>query len=368
MKPKGAEKKSSSTSTPTTKSVPRQSDSAYQPDSDDSESVASSGSPPGKADTYVFRTGSSAITTDGLEEFEAAVAAAAAADFQTVTKRQKRKKRNSLSNSTAGSIKAKELLEQQSHMTQLFYNASSPSVMMRPPRNPNHQSGGGHGPGGMAVVGSSGGGGSGVGTGVGGDGIKKLVASVPPSEPSDMESDGDDSVHSLPVQPSAPLFPPPPLHQPPPPLYHAPPPFYNHNPISYADIIRSEHSSKSSATTDMAGVSFLSESTSLMMPSLAAVEMQQPPPIKCSTAHPAVAPVASAQAAVNVPSNRTTSAAATTKSTPSGLSINNKLLTNTAHSNKHSSFLFFLSCLFFWVIKTNRSATEESSFAAAHVA
>ena len=318
MKPKGAveKKNSSSVSTPTTKSLPRQTDSAYQPDSDDSDSIASSGTPGNmKKDTYVFRTGSAGAAADGLEEFEAAVAATAAADFQTVTKRQKRKKRNSLSNSTAGSIKAKELLEQQSHMTPLFNNSSSPSVMMRPPRHPNHQSGSAHGgPGGMQVIGSSGGAGGGVGTGAGGDGIKKLVASVPPSEPSDLESDGDDSVHSLPVQPSAPLFPPPPLHQPPPPLYHAPPPFFNHNPISYADIMRSEKNAE---------VSFLAESSSVM-PNLNATsvaEIQPSLPPKCSPITNAVAPVASTSAsltavAANVPSNRMTTVI--TKSTPSG--------------------------------------------------
>jgi hypothetical protein len=324
VKPKGTveKKNSSSVSTPTTKSLPRQMDSAYQPDSDDSDSIASSDTPGiTKKDAYVFRTGSAGAAADGLEDFEAAVAATAAADFQTVTKRQKRKKRNSLSNSTAGSIKAKELLEQQSHMTHLFYNSSSPSVMMRPPRHPNHQSGSAHGgPGGMQVVGSSGGAGGGTGTGVGGDGVKKLVASVPPSEPSDLESDGDDSVHSLPVQPSAPLFPPPPLHQPPPPLYHAPPPFFNHNPISYADIMRSEHSGK---TSEVVAVSFLAESTSVM-PNLnptSVAEIQSSLPTKCSPVNTAVAPVASTSAsltavAANVPSNRMTTMI--TKSTPSG--------------------------------------------------
>lgn len=67
--------------------------------------------------------------------------------------------------------------------------------------------------------------------------MKKTIASVPPSEPSDLDSDGGDSVHSLPVQPSAPLyFPPLPSYQ----HVHeerqtAPPPA-----ISYADIIRAE--------------------------------------------------------------------------------------------------------------------------------
>ena len=107
-------------------------------------------------------TGSSAATI-GLGEFETAVAAAAAADFQTATKRQKHKKRNSLSNSTAGSIKAKELLEQQSHMTHLFYNnASSLSVMMCQPSNPNQHLDSGHGSGGIPSVGSAGSGGGGV--------------------------------------------------------------------------------------------------------------------------------------------------------------------------------------------------------------
>ena len=73
------------------------------------------------------------------------------------------------------------------------------------PRSPLHDSGG------IPSFGSAGSGGGVVRTGAVGDGVnKKLAASVPPSEPSDMESDGDGSVH---------------------------------NPISYADIIRSEHSS-----------------------------------------------------------------------------------------------------------------------------
>lgn len=110
---------------------------------------------------------------------------------------------------------------------------------------------------------------------------KKVTASVPPSEPSDMDSDGGDSVHSLPVQPSAPLyFPPLPSyhhHQPsepatppavPPATAGAPPPCF-----SYADIIRADAANKSGpvlppisvvatptgGSGDASGVSFLAE-------------------------------------------------------------------------------------------------------------
>ena len=236
-----------------------------QADTDDSDTPGGSiNSPVGKDEDFVFRP-----KTEGVEDLEAAVAAAAA-DFQTVTKRQKRKKRNSLSNSTTGS-KAKELLEQ-SHMNNLFYNASSPSVMMRPPRQPPASSSSG----GQAAIQAG-------GKGLGNDAAKKLVASVPPSEPSDLDSDGGDSVHSLPVQPSAPLFPPPP-----PPLYHQPPPSSS---ISYADIIRSDHSKSD--------VVFLAESSQPL-------DVKQP----CATTGPApltdlVAPAATSSAAANVPCNRT---------------------------------------------------------------
>ncbi|XP_057368091.1 mucin-17-like [Daphnia carinata] len=246
-----------------------------QADSEDSDTPGgdSVNSPVRKDEDYMFRS-----KTEGVEELEAAVAAAAA-DFQTVTKRQRRKKRNSLSNSTTGS-KTKELLEQ-SHMNNLFYNASSPSVMMRPPRQaPANISGN------QVAIQISGGT---VGNGLGGsnEAAKKLVASVPPSEPSDLDSDGGDSVHSLPVQPSAPLFPPPPL-------YHQPPP--SGNSISYADIMRSEQHTKSD-------VVFLAESSQ-------PIDVKQP----CATTPPAVgpasltdlvAPAAPSTAAANVPCNRT---------------------------------------------------------------
>lgn len=278
MKPK--DKKSSS------KLLHRQTNS-NQADSEDSDAAGgcdSINSPVGKDDDSIFRA-----KTDGVEELEAAVAAAAT-DFQTVTKRQRRKKRNSLSNSTTGS-KTKELLEQ-SHMN-LFYNASSPSVMMRPPRQPPATSSGSqaaiHG-GGNGLVG-------------GNEAVKKLVASVPPSEPSDLDSDGGDSVHSLPVQPSAPLFPPLPMYQP-------PPSSSAQNSISYADIMRSDqHHAKSD-------VVFLAESsqpvdvkqhcatnpvTALVNPiNAAGINSAGPAPLT-----DLVAPAATSTAAANVPCNRT---------------------------------------------------------------
>ncbi len=269
VKPK--DKKSSS------KLLHRQMNSIHA-DSDDSDTPGGSdsiNSPVGKDEDFVFRP-----KTEGVEELEAAVAAAAA-DFQTVTKRQRRKKRNSLSNSTTGS-KTKELLEQ-SHMNNLFYNASSPSVMMRPPRQPPASSSGG-----QAAIQAGG-----KGLGGGNDAAKKLVASVPPSEPSDLDSDGGDSVHSLPVQPSAPLFPPPPL-------YHQPPPSSStsaQNSISYADIIRSDqHHSKSD-------VVFLAESSQ-------PIDVKQSCATTPSAVGPAsltdlVAPAAPFTAAANVPCNRT---------------------------------------------------------------
>ena len=142
----------------------------------------------------------------------------------------------------------------------------------RPPRQPPASSSSG----GQAAIQAG-------GKGLGNDAAKKLVASVPPSEPSDLDSDGGDSVHSLPVQPSAPLFPPPP-----PPLYHQPPPSSS---ISYADIIRSDHSKSD--------VVFLAESSQPL-------DVKQP----CATTGPApltdlVAPAATSSAAANVPCNRT---------------------------------------------------------------
>ena len=274
-----------------------------QVDSEDSDTPdgGSINSPVGKDEDFVFR----AKTVDGVEELEAAVAAAAA-DFQTVTKRQRRKKRNSLSNSTTGS-KTKELLEQ-SHMN-LFYNASSPSVMMRPPRQPPSISSGGQ----IAIQISGGTVGNGL---VGGnEAAKKLVASVPPSEPSDLDSDGGDSVHSLPVQPSAPLFPHPPFHQ--------QLPSSAQNSISYADIIRSEqHHTKSD-------VVFLAESSQ-------PIDVKQHCATSPNTAIPAVgtnlsivpAPLtdlvvsaATFTAAANVPCNR-----AAPRSTLSGLSLSSDFL------------------------------------------
>lgn len=291
VKPK--EKKSSS------KLLHRQMNS-NQADSDDSDTPGggSINSPVRKDEDFFFK----AKTVDGVEELEGAVVAAAA-DFQTVTKKQRRKKRNSLSNSTTGN-KTKVLLEQ-SHMN-LFYNASSPSVMMRPPRQPPSNSSGSQ----IAIQIS--GGTVGNGLGGGNEAAKKLVASVPPSEPSDLDSDGGDSVHSLPVQPSAPLFP----H---PSLYQQQPPSSSQNSISYADIIRSEqHPTKSD-------VVFLAESS-------------QPIDVKqhCATSpnaailavgtNPSIAPltdlVASAAtftAAANVPCNR-----AAPRSTLSGLFVDQK--------------------------------------------
>jgi len=170
QKEKEKEKKSSK--------LARQIDSIRQGDSDDSDTVGEPISPPS------LTTGSFRPATEVVDELE--TTPAAAADFQTVTKKQKRKKRNSLSNSITSS--KKELFDQ-GHMN-FFYNASSPSVMMRQSRHQTLNNASGS---------SSTGGGPGE--------IKKLVASVPPSEPSDVDSDGGDSVHSLPIQPSAPLFP-----------------------------------------------------------------------------------------------------------------------------------------------------------------
>jgi hypothetical protein len=292
VKPK--EKKSSS------KSLHRQMNS-NQADSEDSDTPGggSINSPVGKDEDFVFR----AKTVDGVEELEAAVAAAAA-DFQTVTKKQRRKKRNSLSNSTTGS-KTKELLEQ-SHMN-LFYNASSPSVMMRPPRQPPSISAGSQ----IAIQIS--GGTVGNGLGGGNEAAKKLVASVPPSEPSDLDSDGGDSVHSLPVQPSAPLFPYPPMHQ--------QPPSSAQNSISYADIIRSEqHHAKSD-------VVFLAESSQpIDVKQLCATSPNTAIPAVGTNPSTAPAPltdlVASAAtftAAANVPCNR-----AAPRASLSGLSLSNQ--------------------------------------------
>ncbi|KAI9563051.1 hypothetical protein GHT06_010508 [Daphnia sinensis] len=271
MKPK--EKKSS-------KLLHRQTN-PNQADSEDSDTPGgdSVNSPVRKDEDYVFRA-----KTEGVEELEAAVAAAAA-DFQTVTKKQRRKKRNSLSNSTTGN-KTKELLEQ-SHMN-LFYNASSPSVMMRPPRQaPGNTSGN------QVAIQISGGT---VGNGLGGsnEAAKKMVASVPPSEPSDLDSDGGDSVHSLPVQPSAPLFPHPPLYQQPPP---------SGNSISYADIMRSEqHHAKSD-------VVFLAESSqpidvNQQCATNAAIQTVGTNPLGPAPLTDLVAPAATFTAAANVPCNR----------------------------------------------------------------
>lgn len=258
-----------------------------QADSEDSDTPGGSdsvSSPVGKDDDVVFRSKS-----DGMEEFEAAVAAAAA-DFQTVTKRQRRKKRNSLSNSTTSS-KTKELLEQ-SHMN-LFYNASSPSVMMRPPRQSHATSSGSQAS--MQV-------GGGV-TSSGNEAAKKLVASVPPSEPSDLDSDGGDSVHSLPVQPSAPLFPPPPIFQP-------PPSSSVQNCISYADIIRSEQNITKSDVVFLAESSQPIDVKQHCATSLAAVNPT--PNLGNNTMSPnpltdLVAPAASSTAAAYVPCNRSAS-------------------------------------------------------------
>lgn len=110
--------------------------------------------------------------------------------------------------------------------------------MMRPPRQPPVTSSGS-----QATIH-----GGGNGLGGGNEAAKKLVASVPPSEPSDLDSDGGDSVHSLPVQPSAPLFPPLSIYQP----LHS---LSSQSSISYADVMRSDqHHAKSD-------VVFLAESS-----------------------------------------------------------------------------------------------------------
>merc|ERR1712071_497421 len=117
QKEKEKEKKSSK--------LARQIDSIRQGDSDDSDTVGEPISPPS------LTTGSFRPATEVVDELE--TTPAAAADFQTVTKKQKRKKRNSLSNSITSS--KKESLFDQTNMN-LFYNASSPSVMMR--HQPRH--------------------------------------------------------------------------------------------------------------------------------------------------------------------------------------------------------------------------------------
>ena len=238
-KVKSKEKKS------TAKSLLRRTDS-NQADSEDSDSGAgegSSGSPTIKDDAFKSKS-------DGADELEVV----AAADFQTVTKKQRRKKRNSLSNASIG-LKSKELLTNAS---------SSPSVMMRPPR----QQTGALGSSSASQTGSASSGSAAAGAETA---AKKAVASVPPSEPSDLDSDGGDSVHSLPAQPSGPLFAP------------APP----SSSASYADIIRSDQA---------APVSFLAESS-------------QPVDIKLASGAGPVMPTApsdhaSTAQAVNVPCNK----------------------------------------------------------------
>lgn len=278
------------------KSLLRRTDS-NQADSEDSDSGAgegSSGSPTIKEDGYVFKSKS-----DGAEELEAAVAAAAA-DFQTVTKKQRRKKRNSLSNASIG-VKSKELLEQSQH---LFTNASSsPSVMMRPPRQQatagsssgSHTGSVSSGSGGLGGNGGNGGG------GVSAETVKKLVASVPPSEPSDLDSDGGDSVHSLPVQPSGPLFGP------------APPASASH--ASYADIIRSDQAAKCEP------VSFLAESSQPVDIKQASASSGGPVMPTAPSSH---APPAASVQAVNVPCNK--SSAPKTSSSGNSLLLASKCL------------------------------------------
>jgi len=229
----------------------------------------------------------------GVDELEATLAAAA--DFQTVTKKQRRKKRNNsigASNSAAsGSASAmtngrKDFFEH-ANMT-LFYNSTSASPSRHQARR---QTGAG-----------------GVGSAAGGE-MKKVVASVPPSEPSDVDSDGGDSVHSLPVQPSAPLFPslPPPAPGPAPLMVPIliPAPVAASNAISYADIIRSEHGKSD--------VSFIAESSQ-------PVDIKSVQPVSSSSVAAAPAPpltscaVPAAPAVVNVPSQRAPVPASAAKS------------------------------------------------------
>lgn len=259
-------------------------------DSDDSDAVGEVSSPPSLAEGPAHRTAVEMVES----ELETTLAASAA-DFQTVTKKQKRKKRNSLSNSLTNG--KKESLFDQTNMN-LFYNASSPSVMMRhQPRHHNNINNGG----------------SASSTAAGE--MKKLVVSMPPSEPSDVDSDGGDSVHSLPIQPSAPLFPPatatatsssftssssassPPSSSS---STAASACTASSAAVSYADIIRCEHNNVKSEVTFLAESSQPVDIKNLLMPSAAA-----PPPAEAADVLiPAATKVPAAAAAANVPSNK----------------------------------------------------------------
>ena len=271
-----------------------------------------------------------------VDELEATLAAAA--DFQTVTKKQRRKKRNNsigASNSAAsGSASAmtngrKDFFEH-ANMT-LFYNSTSASPSRHQARR-------------QAAAG-------GVGSAAGGE-MKKVVASVPPSEPSDVDSDGGDSVHSLPVQPSAPLFPslPPPAPGPASLMVPIliPAPASASNAISYADIMRSEHGKSD--------VSFIAESSqpvdikSVQPVSSASVAAAPSPPLTSCA-------VAAAPAVVNVPSQRApvpASAAAKSRG-PFG--------TFRGVEKEKVDFIFARLMMFRWSI-----AVKESCFIAAHIA
>ena len=275
---KQKEKKSSS-------KLVRQTDASMRHggDSDDSDAAGEVSSPPSLAEGSLHRP----VTETAESELETTLAASAA-DFQTVTKKQKRKKRNSLSNSMTNG--KKESLFDQTNMN-LFYNASSPSVMMRhQPRHHNNVNSVGGGSSSSTVAGE----------------MKKLVVSMPPSEPSDVDSDGGDSVHSLPIQPSAPLFP-----------STAPTAAATAAAaeVSYADIIRCEHNNVKSEVTFLAESSQPVDIKNLLMPSAASPVAEVTVPAPAPAPALALAPEAAdvlipaaaklpAAAAAYVPSNK----------------------------------------------------------------